>query len=136
MVDWLAGFSPAGLLCVSLALTPVPAARPRVSRNGGVYYPASYSNFLAECKQIIATQAPTKLDGDLVVLVESVTRRPATSKLSAPIGDVDNLCKGPLDAAKELLWRDDRQIVSLTTTKRWAKPGETPHVNLYYGKIT
>ena len=40
-------------------------------------------------------------------------------------GDVDNLAKMVLDAMKQLAYVDDRQVVSLTSTKTWADQAES-----------
>lgn len=98
--------------------------------------------------------------GSIAVFVESITRRLAKSPPAgglfgrgaesgaadrynrgqdafgweaSPPGDTDNLAKGPFDAAtKAGLWGDDRQVVSLTSTKRAAVgPQELPRVVLW-----
>jgi hypothetical protein len=58
-----------------------------------------------------------------------VVLRPKTGKLPSPLGDVDNYVKAPLDAIThgQLLWHDDKQVVTLLATKRYAIGGEQPH---------
>lgn len=123
----------AGALSVFVACTPVPAARPRVTKTGHAYLPQPYAGFAGELQRKLAeTHAGPPLDGPLVVGVEIVKARPKTTKLHAPLGDVDNHAKGPLDAATKTgrFWRDDVQIEHLFATKRWAEPGEEPGVRL------
>lgn len=60
--------------------------------------------------------------------VEAAFPKPKTTKLTTPRGDNDNLEKGLWDAitATGLWWKDDSQIVTNRTTKRWAREGEEP----------
>ena len=56
-------------------------------------------------------------------------------KPSAPVyccnpKDVDNLQKFYLDALNAIVYQDDRQIVRSKQQKRFAAPGETPHVRI------
>lgn len=60
-------------------------------------------------------ERPVRIDTEVVV------RRPKTTKLDAPRGDLDNYEKGLWDAitASGGWWADDKQIVDNRTTKRW-----------------
>lgn len=49
----------------------------------------------------------------------SATGRRATNPSRA---DVDNLAKAVMDSLNGYAWTDDRQVVDLTVTKRWADP--------------
>ncbi len=49
--------------------------------------------------------------------------KPRTGKLLTPRGDLDNLVKGPLDAATGRLWVDDDQIVELSCSKEYVPYG-------------
>lgn len=111
----------------------MPAPRPRVMKNGTVFYPTPYPQFMGVLQKEISklvTVAP--FEGPLVVAVEIVRPRPKTTKLHAPRGDVDNLAKGPLDAATKTgrLWGDDVQIVDMIVSKRWSLPGEPSGVHM------
>ena len=71
-------------------------------------------------------------EGPVALLIESVRARPKTTKLYTPRGDLDNLCKGVLDAATKTgrIWKDDAQIVAISATKRWSRPGEAAAVHM------
>ena len=49
--------------------------------------------------------------------------KPRTGKLPSPKGDIDNMAKGPLDAANGKLWVDDSQIVELSCSKEYVPYG-------------
>jgi Holliday junction resolvase RusA-like endonuclease len=55
--------------------------------------------------------------GPLVVILNVFVRKPKTSKLLYPIGDVDNYAKAYLDSLNGHAWHDDKQVISLTVTK-------------------
>lgn len=109
---------------VFIPVAPVPASRPKVSKFG-TYYTATYANwrkaaakFVRDHVNVVPEVAP------LVVLVENIVPKPRTSKLKHPNGDVDNYAKAALDILNEAAWVDDKQIISLTSTKRFAGPAE------------
>lgn len=51
-------------------------------------------------------------------------RADAVLGYSYPSGDVDNYAKAALDGMNGVVWEDDRQVVQLGATKRWAFDGE------------
>lgn len=44
----------------------------------------------------------------------------ALTGVSYPSGDVDNYAKSALDGLNGVVWEDDRQVVQMGATKRWA----------------
>lgn len=60
------------------------------------------------------------------ITVAALFRKPKTSKLSAPRGDLDNIQKGLWDTMTKAghWWVDDNQIVDSYTTKAWAEEGD------------
>jgi Holliday junction resolvase RusA-like endonuclease len=92
------------------------------------YYPKSYKDWkLSFAAKVIGPPSP--MDGPLVMSIENVISKPRTSKLTHPVGDVDNYAKSVMDALTELaFWNDDKQVISLHVTKRFAVSSETPHV--------
>nr|WP_246505610.1 RusA family crossover junction endodeoxyribonuclease [Coralloluteibacterium stylophorae] len=114
---------------------PAPASRPRVSK-WGTYFSGAYKTWRETAAAHLAPGA-TGLEADepLLVVHESICKRPKTTKKKWPKGDVDNHVKGPLDAITKATgwWTDDDQIVLLLTAKRFAAPGEEPHtaVSIY-----
>jgi Holliday junction resolvase RusA-like endonuclease len=112
-----------------LPLNPVPASRAK-SGMYGMYYGKRYSNWKTTAEHMIKVLADRPPEpGPFHVHVHSVVLRPRTGKLDHPVGDVDNYVKAPLDAITkgQLLWHDDKQVVTLLATKRYAIAGEAPH---------
>lgn len=71
--------------------------------------------------------------GPIGARIEFVMPRPkATPKSRTPPAvkrpDVDKLLRAVFDALTGVYWRDDSQVVSCTTSKRIAEPGEKPGV--------
>lgn len=108
-----------------IGLDPVPAARPRVSK-WGTYYPATYKNWKKDALGFLP-QDLAPLKGPLAVILEVICKRPKKPTSTVPSGDVDNYAKAALDAVNDAkLWGDDKQVVALTVSKRYAEPGEQP----------
>lgn len=110
-----------------IPVRPIPAARPKVGR-WGAYYPKPYTDWLNEAKRHVP---PGKLGlgprSRFIVMVDSFTLRPRTTTLDLPIGDVDNLAKGPLDIITKATgyWQDDKQVKILIATKDWGIKSQT-----------
>jgi Holliday junction resolvase RusA-like endonuclease len=106
------------MLKLRLPGDPVPAARPKVSR-WGTYYPKTYRAFRTAMELVVrklfAGRQP--MVGPLVVILNVFVRKPKSSKLLYPIGDVDNYAKAYLDSLNGHAWHDDKQVISLTVTK-------------------
>lgn len=119
-----------GAIELYVPVPPVPAARPRVGR-WGTYYPKTYQRYMRDMADVllplIINTEPT--NESLHVAVHIVAAKPKAGKLPAPIGDIDNYMKAALDAVTkaQLIWRDDKQIITAQGTKRYAAPGEEPH---------
>jgi Holliday junction resolvase RusA-like endonuclease len=136
LVNHIGGQLRAGLLAIKILATPMAQPRPRVSRNGGVYYPETFMKYQGELQRQIAQCPKRGLSGPLAVVVESVLPKPKTTKFETPQGDVDNFAKGALDVATKVgVWEDDRQITMLVSTKRWAEAGEQPHTLIHIGQL-
>ena len=106
---------------IFIPITPVPASRPRVARNGGVHYGKSYEKFRKEARRLIQEwDMPPEfpLDGPLAVSVSFYLIPPKKPKNIYPKGDVDNYFK-TLDAFNNVVWVDDSQIVWENTTKQY-----------------
>jgi len=128
LVAAVAGAAKAASVSFVLTTAPTPAARPRVGR-WGTYYPKSYTTWRKEAEPQVTRGAEFYAKGTpLIVIVETIARRPRTSVREWPRGDVDNFAKGPLDiitkSAKR--WEDDDQVIALLATKRFAESGEEP----------
>lgn len=114
-----------------LPINPVPASRPRVTR-WGTYYPKTYKNWKKEAAWWLKDlKVENTLEGELITVVESVVRKPKTTKRSNPRGDVDNYAKAALDAINDTeVWLDDDQVVMLIATKQFTTDEEKVGVNI------
>lgn len=116
-----------------LPLDPVPASRPRVGR-WSTYYKGSYGIWKPLAERLLKSAVwPVMQTGDPVhIMLEVVKRKARTSKLVVPNGDLDNYVKAVLDAVTkaEKAWKDDVQVQTLHTHKRFALGGEAPRVHV------
>ena len=109
---------------------PVATPRPRVTRFGKVYYTKTYKEYLKLLKQDLEFyQIP---DGPLSVSIRFVLKRPQRLRKGDRVihdkrPDLDNLCKGVLDA---LPIDDDARVVQLSAIKWYASSAEKPHILL------
>ena len=110
---------------VAIALPPVPASRPRVSRFG-TYYGKNYAIWKNKADALLRKEKFPSTNLPLQVHIEQVCKLPKTTKRTYPIGDVDNHAKGVLDAItrSDFGWEDDAQIIELNVTKRFAHADE------------
>lgn len=108
---------------------PVVASRPRVTR-WGTYYNDKYKNWMIEApKHIPVVEKP--LEGALAVNMVYKVTKAKTSKRTWPRGDIDNFEKAVLDAlTKAGVWGDDDQVVHVSHTKRFLRPGEVAGVQV------
>jgi Holliday junction resolvase RusA-like endonuclease len=118
--------------------TPVPKARPRRSKHGGVYTPASTTQAEERVKKAWMDAGGFSLgDGPLSVTVDAYFARPpshynrngslsAAGKRATVPGrcDGDNVAKLVLDSCNGLAYKDDRQVVALHAHKWWCVRGE------------
>lgn len=138
--SWLRRLAKGSLLSWFLAVTPVPAARPRVGR-WGTYYPKRYAAYRREAGKLILDTPyldTPQLHGPLGIYFDVIAARPKTSKRTYPRGDIDNFAKGPLDLLTEHApyWEDDDQVVLAVATKRFAEGGEEPGVGVHWFELT
>lgn len=121
-------------LTLVVNVNPVPGSRPRVSR-WGTYYPKRHKNYVKASSDQIPAYAegaePFPPGMPLSVDLTFVIEKPRTSKLTIPVGDLDNYAKIILDViTAQGYWGDDKQIVELHTYKRFASKGEQPHTRI------
>lgn len=128
----------AGLSTLWLGGKPVPAGRPRVGKFG-TYYAKPYQDWMKVNARVVSSLDYVPTDRPIALLVEVLCIPPKKTEHCAPMGDVDNFAKGPMDLLTKLTkdhgkgpWKDDRQIVSLVTVKRWIGPDEEPGFRLHW----
>lgn len=129
------------MLSLHIGGQPVPASRPRVGKYG-TYYSKTYSKWIKESWQYVEKIEDLPTDRPIVVMVDAVFEKAKTSKLEYPSPDIDNLEKGPLDQINKLrkatergIWEDDKQVVLLVGSKRFAEPGELPGFYVWYTEL-
>lgn len=125
-----------------LPITPKATQRSRCTCRGRfaqVYTDPKYKEWREEAIPLLREVASTEdfravRDRPVRINTEVVARRPKTTKLAAPPGDLDNFEKGLWDAitATGEWWADDKQIIESQTSKRWTREGEEPG---YYIRI-
>jgi len=116
--------------------TPVPKGRPRFARRGNFVSAytddktASYEN-LVKVKAEQAMRGVALFEGPVFVTVSLYVTPPASwsqKKQRAALAgevmptskpDIDNVVKGIFDAINDVVWRDDKQVVTLAVSKRY-----------------
>lgn len=68
------------------------------------------------------------LGGRLAVVLVFEVKKPKTTKLDLPNGDIDNYAKIVLDLLSGFVWKDDVQVEFLTIRKGWAASEGGVHV--------
>jgi len=115
-------------LTFTIPLAPVPASSRRVPHHDRPYFPKTYASWRNAAAAYIPTPVAPVL-GLCKVLIDVVCKRPQTLTAAAPTGLVDNYAKAALDAISATsIWGDDAQVRTLAIEKRYAEPGETPHI--------
>lgn len=107
-------------------INPIAASRPRVSKYGHAYFTGPYKEFRGLMEALVAdrfTDTPLYQDVSLEVEVVCRVKKPKTTKLTCPRGDVDNFAKSVLDSFNGIIWDDDKNIVRLIVQKEWAAEG-------------
>jgi Holliday junction resolvase RusA-like endonuclease len=110
---------------------PVPASRPRVTK-WGTYYSKTYKDWMRWAEANIPEGGDPPLPGHYDVVLEFIVAKPRTSKLTRPVGDVDNYAKAILDVlTKKGYWPDDADVVCLQASKRFAHEDEEPRTEAF-----
>ena len=121
--------------------TPVGKGRPKFARRGAftvAYTPektASYEN-LVKVKAEEAMIGYDLIIGAVAVSIQMLITPPASwsqkKQREALAGDIfptskpdcDNVLKGLMDACNEIVWKDDKQVVDVVLSKRYALKAE------------
>lgn len=117
------------LVTIYIPVTPIPCPRPRVSKRGFVYYPASYNTYKDAAKQHVP-ELEEVWEFPLAAHFDFVIEKPKSTKFDYPVrGDIDNFTKTACDLITSVpgYWADDRQLAVMTARKRWAKSKEDAH---------
>ena len=109
---------------------PIACPRPRVTRQGRVYYPVKYREWIKDMKERLADMSVP--EGALHVELIFVVKRPKKMRKGDRIihskrPDLDNMVKALLDA---LPIPDDAVVCSITAKKFYAATGEDPQIEV------
>lgn len=111
-------------MTVKIWIEPVAAARPRFG-NGFTYTPTKYRQFKNSAMILLKEKYKgPPLSGALEVCVVFSILRPKSVVREFPEvkPDLDNYIKAIFDAANNILWKDDSQIVDLHSFKIYGEP--------------
>lgn len=119
-------------------IEPIPCPRPRIMSRGKfahAYYPKEYKQWRERFLEALPLSwVNLNLATPVSVYVEFVVRRPKTTKLLTPRGDIDNYQKSLFDALTDAkVWDDDTLVDTVKAKKRFTKEGEEPHITLEIG---
>ncbi len=108
---------------------PVPAARPRISKSGRVFYPSAHTKYHQFLKTHLETKPGFKTSGLVRLSMVFVLPPYKTSDYPTHRSDVDNLSKLPMDVMTQSgrYWEDDNLVSQMVVLKRFAVEGEAPH---------
>lgn len=111
---------------------PVPASRPRVARNGGVFYPKAHTARAEDLRKELKETTDHPTVGPVELRILSVMPAYKTSDYPTHRSDVDNLAKLPMDSmtTSKRYWKDDNLVCVLSSMKRFARDGEEPHTKI------
>ena len=113
-------------------ISPVPAARPRVSRFS-TYYPKKYTQFRKDFALILESLDTKLVEGLLYAKMDFFMQIPkswSNKKQIAKEGcfadnnvDVDNLCKAVLDSCEGYFYENDKQVAMIRARKFYSING-------------
>ena len=117
---------------LKLLVDPVPASRPRFVQRGkytSTYYAGRYKEFLqgagpvalaAALQEAGSLSMSLPIEEEVEVSIRFLVKKPKTSKLSTPKGDVDNYAKGALDLLQVGgVLKDDKYVTKLLVEKQF-----------------
>ena len=125
------------MIKIEIEIEPVAKERPRFTKRGHAYTPAKTRNYEKKIKAELTAHRPETLGGAChldMTFVRPIPKKWNKKKKRQAIDheirpvtrpDLDNYEKAVMDAANDVLYKDDSQIVSKHTRKVY---GEVPKV--------
>jgi len=123
-------------------ITPQPASRPRVSKNG-TYNTSKYTNYKEALSIYLRKQNKCNIIADKPISLDIVFYMPIPKSISLKnkkelIGkphikkpDLDNLLKAFKDSANKILYTDDSLVANVTASKLYSNnPSITYDINI------
>lgn len=115
---------------------PLPAPRPRFTRQGIAYFPKPYQLYKADAAIHVPELVPI-LETPVAVSLDFVCPPYKTVSTPWPKSDIDNYAKTVLDVITKTgrIWKDDIQVVFSVERKCFTKGDETPHTAIYIREV-
>lgn len=122
-----------------LPFEPIPSPRPQarvIGKFAQFYMPKAYMDWKRAVADFVKTHVqatPVELhEAPVTVTGTYIATQPKTTKLAFPKPDLDNYEKSLLDALSmaETIWKDDTQVHTMVSHKRWAGPEEQPGIDV------
>ena len=107
-----------------IPIPPMPKLRPRMTRRGRVYTPKKTTDFEGEVQFWISQYDFEPINnGAIRARIDFIYEKPKSIKKSkiykTTKPDLDNLIKAILDSLNGICYKDDNQIVELSSTKKY-----------------
>jgi Holliday junction resolvase RusA-like endonuclease len=122
-----------------LPVQPMPAPRPKFTRDGYAYTGKAYVTWRGQVKPHIPALEPIITGLRVGIALDLVLPPYKTVKTPWPKGDIDNYEKAIWDIITKggLIWKDDIQVCLSITGKRFARLDldERPHAAVYIREI-
>lgn len=123
---------------ITFPVEPQIKGRPRFTKTGRPYTPASTKAFEEEIAWLAKSTGKRPLQGALKLKAIFCIQRP--KKLTVPYprgnGDLDNYLKAISDALNGIFWVDDAQIVEIHSKKMYTEVGEKPKIIVEILEVT
>lgn len=116
-----------------LPVAPMPAPRPKFTRDGYAYSPKPYVTWRGQCRPHIPKLEPYIAGLRCAVALDLVLPPYKTVNTPWPKGDIDNYEKAVWDIITKggHIWKDDVQVCLALTGKRFTINDERPHAQVY-----
>lgn len=128
---------------------PVPKARPRHTKSGHTYTPATTRDFEAKVRDAFIQGYPGEYPSTkpIAMNIEFGTALPKSypkgDKRLANAGrlrptkkpDIDNLIKSVLDGLNQVAYQDDKQVVEVVATKWYAPEGQEGYTEISISEL-
>jgi Holliday junction resolvase RusA-like endonuclease len=120
-----------------LPVAPMPAPRPKFTRDGYAYSPKAYVTWRGQCRPHIPALEPIISGIRCAIALDLVLPPYKTVKTPWPKGDIDNYEKSVWDIITKAghIWKDDVQVCLSVTGKRFTVEDEKPHAEVYVREV-
>ena len=112
-------------------IAPIACPRPRVTRQGRVYYPMNYKVWIKDMRLRLSDMSIPEgsIHVDLIFIIKRPQRlKTGEREIHSKRPDLDNMVKSVLDA---LPIKDDAVVSSLSAAKFYAASDEEPSIEMH-----